>query len=98
MADIGKLNGITAAEAEDLRKKCEIHTVEALWLRISDGDGAWKSLIDKSGIKKERLIDLLAAEGIRQQGFAGEWFKRHWVDVLILLVALALAVGIWRRL
>jgi hypothetical protein len=99
MADIGKLKGITDAEAEGLRKKCEVRTVEALWLRISNADdSAWKSLTDNSGIEKKRLIDLLAAEGRREPGFAGAWFNRHWLDVLILLIALALALGTWLRL
>src|ERR671932_381587 len=98
MVNIGKLKGITTAEAENLRQKCEIHTVEALWLRISNDVSAWQSITDKSGIEKKRLIDLLAAEGMRQQGFAGAWFRRHWSDVLILLLALVLAFGIWRRL
>jgi hypothetical protein len=98
MADIGKLKGITGAEVEALRKKCQIETVESLWLRVSSAENGWKSLTDNSGIEKKRLIDLLAAEGMRQPGFAGAWFKRHWLDVLTLLLALALALGIWRRL
>ena len=98
MANIAKLKGITDGEAEALRKKCQIATVEDLWLRISGADNALQSIIENSGIEKKRLIDLLAAEGSRQTGFAGAWFKRHWSDLLILLVALSLAILIWRRL
>jgi hypothetical protein len=98
MADICKLKGITDAEATALREKCQIETVEDLWLRINSAENPWKSLAANSGIEKKRLIDLLAAEGMRQPGFAGAWFKRHWLDVLILLLMLALGLGIWRRL
>ena len=98
MAKIAKLKGITDDEADALRKKCQIATVEDLWLRISSADSALQSITATSGIEKKRLIDLLAAEGSRQTGFAGAWLKRHWSDLVILLVALSLAILIWRRL
>src|ERR1043166_38264 len=98
MADIHKLKGITSAEADALRTKCQIATVEDLWLRVSGAKNALQSLKENSGIEKKRLIDLLAAEGMRRTGFAGAWFNHHWPDLLILLVALALAFLISRRL
>ena len=98
MAKIAKLKGITDGEAEALRTKCQIATVEDLWLRISGADGALQSITDNTGIEKNRLIDLLSAEGSQQQGFAGAWLKRHWSDLLLLVVALSLAILIWRRL
>jgi hypothetical protein len=97
MANIAKLKGITDSEAEALRMTCQIATVEDLWLRISGADNALQSIADSSGIEKKRLIHLLAAEGSRQTDFAGAWLKRHWSDLLILLVALCLAILIWRR-
>lgn len=98
MADIAKLKGITYGEAEALRKTCQIATVEDLWLKVSGPDSALQSITDNSGIEKNRLINLLAAEGSRPTGLAGAWLKHHWSDLLILLVALSLAILIWRRL
>jgi len=96
MADIGKLKGITITEAKALRKS-ELKTVEDLWLRIAADDGL-ESLMDQSGIEKNRLIDLLVEEGMRQPGFVRGWLRRHWLDVLILLLAVTFAVCVWLRL
>jgi hypothetical protein len=96
MADIGKLKGITITEAKALRES-ELKTVEDLWLRIAADDGL-ESLMDQSGIEKNRLIDLLVEEGMRLPGFVRGWLRHHWLDVLILLLAVTFAVCVWLRL
>jgi hypothetical protein len=96
MADIGKLKGITITEAASLREST-LETVEELWLRIA-ADDSFESLMDQSGIKKNRLIDLLVEEGMQQPGFASAWLKHHWLDVLIFLLAVTFAFCVWRRL
>lgn len=96
MANIGKLKGIATTEAAILRES-NVETVEDLWLRIAADDGL-DSLMVQIHLEKTRLIDLLAAEGMRQPGFAHAWLKHHWLDVLILLLAVTFAFCVWRRL
>ena len=99
MSDLSKLKTIRQSDVESLRA-CGINTIEDLWLRISDEqDNELASLADASGIRKERLIDLLAAEGKRQPGRLGSaWIKQHWLDVLVVGIVLALALAVLRRL
>jgi len=99
MSDLSKLKTIRQSDVESLRA-CGINTIEDLWLRISDEqDNELASLADASGIHKERLIDLLAAEGKRQPGRWGSaWIKQHWLDVLVVGIVLALALAVLRRL
>lgn len=99
MSDLSKLKTIRESDVESLRA-CGVNTIEDLWLRISEEqDNELASLADKSGIKKERLIDLLATEGQRQSGRLGSaWIKQHWLDLLVVGIVLVLALAVLRRL
>lgn len=97
MADITRLKGITSGESETFRR-CGLNTVEDLWLRCAKDNDGITSLASQSKMQKDRLIDLLVAEGMRQPGrFRSAWFKSHWLDILIFGIALVLIVGVWRR-
>jgi hypothetical protein len=99
MPDIEKLKGISQIESKTLRD-CGINSVEDLWVRISEEhDNGLSKLANQSGLQKDRLIDLLASEGMRQPGrFGSAWFKHHWLDILIVAIALVLTVFVWRKL
>lgn len=97
MADISKLKGITQEEAQKLRR-ANVNTVEQLWLRISEEqDAGLAPLATQIDMTQERLMDLLVAEGLRHTtGFGTAWFKRHWLDIVIIVGLLAVGALIWR--
>ena len=97
MADISKLKGITEDETAKLRA-AKVQTVEQLWLRISEEqDNGLTPLATQTGIKTERLLDLLVTEGLRNTGkFGSSWLKQHWLDLVMIAGLLALIALIWR--
>jgi hypothetical protein len=97
MADISKLKGITLVETEKLRT-AGVNTVEQLWLRISEEqDNGLAPLATQTSIKQDRLMDLLAAEGLRNARRSGSsLLKRHWLDLVIIVGLLALIALILR--
>jgi hypothetical protein len=97
MADISKLKGITEDETAKLRA-ANVKTIEQLWLRISEEqDDGLTPLATQTGIKTERLMELLVAEGLRNTGkFGSSWLKQHWLDLVLIAGLLSLIALVWR--
>lgn len=96
MSDIGKLKGLTFVEADMLRRS-GVATVEALWLRAGKGADEISRLCVQTGISRPRLVELLAADGLRASGRLGDsWLKKHWLDFLMASAILILALLVAR--
>lgn len=93
MTEIRKLKGITVCEAGILELH-KIRTVEQLWICVGNGE----SEIDRIGTligDKNRLINLLTDEGLRQSRSLGDsWIARHWLDVTLIFTLTVLTVFI----
>jgi SAF domain-containing protein len=96
MADISKLAGIGDQEIKKLHDK-QINTIDDLWARVGAGFNDKGELRADIPIEKDRLIILLAAQGVREADQAGTpWPRRHWLDLALILSLVILILLIAR--
>jgi hypothetical protein len=93
MTDIAELKGIGPDEAERLRDN-GIATLDDLWARVGeDFNEGIVQVANNAKIEPQRLIDLLADQGVREARQGDDsWLKRHWFDV-VLIMGLVFLVG-----
>lgn len=98
MTDIRKLKDASFRES-DLLRRVGVGTVEDLWARVGKGSEEIDLLCSLTGIERARLLELLAAEGMRESGGLGDaWIKRHWLDLALVACAVILILLVVRAI
>jgi len=93
MTRIEKIPHITPAEIDALRSQ-GIRSSADLWRSVAqDMDHGIDDLAEATGIKKERLVELLKNLALYEAERKGSWVGRHWLE-LVILAAMFLIIAL----